>query len=143
MTRNEVRALEEMNPLDGLDLPLRPLNMGNGETVPDDEPASTADDPDPVKQNNITINQAPVTVHPAAVNVTLPETTVEAPTVNVMAAPAPNVHVEVPAVHVDAPVVNLSAAIAVDDGEMTVIRDEKGRISSVQKKKTIRVAGPK
>ena len=37
MTRNEVRALEEMNPLDGLDLPLRPLNMGPGSEPPPDE----------------------------------------------------------------------------------------------------------
>jgi HK97 family phage portal protein len=37
MTRNEVRALEEMNPLDGLDEPLRPLNMGPGSEPPPDE----------------------------------------------------------------------------------------------------------
>jgi len=35
MTRNEVRALEELNPLDGLDEPLRPLNMGPGSQRPD------------------------------------------------------------------------------------------------------------
>lgn len=30
LTRNEVRALEDMNPLDGLDEPMTPLNMGRG-----------------------------------------------------------------------------------------------------------------
>jgi hypothetical protein len=30
MTRNEARALEDLNPIDGLDLPLRPLNLGDG-----------------------------------------------------------------------------------------------------------------
>lgn len=30
MTRNEVRELEDMNPLDGLEEPLTPLNMGRG-----------------------------------------------------------------------------------------------------------------
>lgn len=37
MTRNEVRALEEMNPLDGLDEPLSPLNMGPGSEPPPEE----------------------------------------------------------------------------------------------------------
>ena len=39
LTRNEVRAMENMNPLPGLDEPLVPLNMGNGgdeEPVDDD-----------------------------------------------------------------------------------------------------------
>lgn len=40
MTRNEARALEEMNPLEGLDAPLRPLNMGDGTTAPADDPAT-------------------------------------------------------------------------------------------------------
>jgi len=34
LTRNEVRALEELNPLDGLDEPLAPLNMGSGSEPP-------------------------------------------------------------------------------------------------------------
>ncbi|MBI1243771.1 MAG: phage portal protein [Alphaproteobacteria bacterium] len=42
MTRNEVRALEEMDPLDGLDEPLTPTNMGVGA-----DPAKP--DPDPAK----------------------------------------------------------------------------------------------
>lgn len=50
VTRNEVRALEDMNPLDGLDEPLVPLNLGAvGEQEPesdppDDEPAGEAED---------------------------------------------------------------------------------------------------
>lgn len=47
MTRNEARAYEEMNPLDGLDLPLRPLNMGNGEKPPADEPPASGSAPAP------------------------------------------------------------------------------------------------
>ncbi len=43
MTRNEVRALEDMNPIDGLDDPLVPLNLGvvgeENEPMPDPEPA--------------------------------------------------------------------------------------------------------
>lgn len=34
MTRNEARALEDLNPLTGLDVPLRPLNMGPGDEKP-------------------------------------------------------------------------------------------------------------
>jgi HK97 family phage portal protein len=34
MTRNEVRAKEEMNPLPGLDEPLTPLNMGGANKIP-------------------------------------------------------------------------------------------------------------
>lgn len=42
MTRNEARAFEEMNPLDGLDIPLRPLNTGDGSTRPTEStPATT------------------------------------------------------------------------------------------------------
>lgn len=45
MTRNEVRALEDMNPLDGLDDPLVPLNLGVvGEEAPEPEPAPEPDD---------------------------------------------------------------------------------------------------
>jgi HK97 family phage portal protein len=41
MTRNEVRALEELNPLDGLDEPLQPLNMAPaGEAPPEPDPPS-------------------------------------------------------------------------------------------------------
>ena len=47
MTRNEARAYEEMNPLDGLDLPLRPLNMGNGEKPPSDDPPNSGGAPAP------------------------------------------------------------------------------------------------
>jgi HK97 family phage portal protein len=140
MTRNEARGFEEMNPLDGLDLPLRPLNMGNGETAPSDDPPN-APEPEAQKQNNITINQAPITFNPAAVNVTLPETSVEAPNVNVMAAPAPNVNVAAPTVNVAAPAVTLSAQISVDEGETKVLRDEKGRIESFKKNKTVKVTG--
>lgn len=47
MTRNEVRALEEMNPLDGLDDPLMPLNMTAVGDEPEEEPANEpADEPD-------------------------------------------------------------------------------------------------
>jgi HK97 family phage portal protein len=35
LTRNEVRELEDMDPIDGLDLPLRPLNMGDGTQPPE------------------------------------------------------------------------------------------------------------
>ena len=43
MTRNEARALEDMNALDGLDEPLRPLNMGRGsEPPPADAPKGGA-----------------------------------------------------------------------------------------------------
>jgi HK97 family phage portal protein len=34
MTRNEVRALDELNPLPGLDEPLTPLNMGGANKIP-------------------------------------------------------------------------------------------------------------
>jgi HK97 family phage portal protein len=34
LTRNEVRELEELNPIDGLDLPLMPLNMTDGTKPP-------------------------------------------------------------------------------------------------------------
>jgi HK97 family phage portal protein len=44
MTRNEARSLEDLNPLDGLDDPLRPLNMGPGDVKP---PAETPDAPKP------------------------------------------------------------------------------------------------
>lgn len=40
MTRNEVRERENLNPLDGLDTPLEPLNMapaGSQEPTGDDE----------------------------------------------------------------------------------------------------------
>lgn len=39
-TRNEVRRSENLNPLPGLDVPLRPLNMGNGAVPPPDENAA-------------------------------------------------------------------------------------------------------
>ena len=41
-TRNEVRRLENDNPIDGLNTPLRPLNMGNGATLPSDETGASA-----------------------------------------------------------------------------------------------------
>lgn len=44
MTRNEVRALEDMNPLDELDEPLQPLNMVPAGTEPVEDPAP---DPEP------------------------------------------------------------------------------------------------
>jgi HK97 family phage portal protein len=40
MTRNEVRAKENLNPLKGLDDPLTPLNMGVGRIGPDGKPAA-------------------------------------------------------------------------------------------------------
>ncbi len=56
MTRNEVRALEDMNPLDGLDDPLVPLNLGvigddtddeaTGDGTPEDEGGTNDTDPD-------------------------------------------------------------------------------------------------
>jgi HK97 family phage portal protein len=39
LTRNEVRRKENMNDIDGLDTPLRPLNMGNGAEPPAEEEA--------------------------------------------------------------------------------------------------------
>ena len=53
MTRNEARAAETdvgivLNPLDGLDLPLMPLNMGDGTEVPDDAADATQADPLPL-----------------------------------------------------------------------------------------------
>lgn len=41
-TRNEVRRSENLNPLPGLDTPLRPLNMGNGSEPPADEVSAPA-----------------------------------------------------------------------------------------------------
>lgn len=43
-TRNEVRRSENLNPIDGLDTPLRPLNMGNGAEPPatDNPPTGAA-----------------------------------------------------------------------------------------------------
>jgi HK97 family phage portal protein len=42
LTRNEVRRRENMNPIEGLDTPLRPLNMGNGAEPPvEDTPAAS------------------------------------------------------------------------------------------------------
>lgn len=49
MTRNEARELEDMNPLDGLDRPLRPLNMGDGATPPEDDVAAVAPPPAPAE----------------------------------------------------------------------------------------------
>jgi len=43
MTRNEVRALENLNPLDGLDEPLRPANLLSGEAQPEDGPVPGGD----------------------------------------------------------------------------------------------------
>lgn len=43
MTRNEARALEDLNPLPGLDEPLRPLNMGPGSVPPPPETAPPAE----------------------------------------------------------------------------------------------------
>jgi HK97 family phage portal protein len=40
MTRNEARALEDMNPIAGLDLPLAPLNMADGTKPPKPQPAA-------------------------------------------------------------------------------------------------------
>ena len=37
LTRNEARAMEGLNPIDGLDLPLMPLNMGDGTADPDQD----------------------------------------------------------------------------------------------------------
>lgn len=46
MTRNEARELEDRDPLDGLDTPLRPLNMGDGSKPPseEDDPREETDD---------------------------------------------------------------------------------------------------
>lgn len=43
MTRNEVRALEDINPLEGLDDPLIPLNLGVVGDEPEPEPEPTND----------------------------------------------------------------------------------------------------
>lgn len=45
MTRNEARALEDLNPLDGLDVPLRPLNMTPGDAPADEPPDAPPDAP--------------------------------------------------------------------------------------------------
>jgi HK97 family phage portal protein len=42
LTRQEARRRENMNAIDGLDTPLRPLNMGNGATAPSEEQAQPA-----------------------------------------------------------------------------------------------------
>lgn len=49
MTRNEARAFEELDPIEGLDEPLRPLNMGSGTEPPPPDPgdAPPADDKPP------------------------------------------------------------------------------------------------
>ncbi len=44
LTRNEVRELEDLNPLPGLDEPLRPLNMGPGSVPPPPEDPLLAGD---------------------------------------------------------------------------------------------------
>ncbi|MCH9839288.1 phage portal protein, partial [bacterium] len=45
MTRNEVRSIESLNPIDGLDQPLRPLNMAEeGEIEGEDDDEPTPDD---------------------------------------------------------------------------------------------------
>jgi HK97 family phage portal protein len=56
MTRNEVRHLEDLDPLDGLDEPLTPLNMGGGPPAPavdnpklDGPPAAAAPPPPKAK----------------------------------------------------------------------------------------------
>jgi HK97 family phage portal protein len=46
MTRNEARMLEDLNPLEGLDEPLRPLNMGMGSTTQPSEVSRERDNPD-------------------------------------------------------------------------------------------------
>lgn len=43
MTRNEVRALEDLNPIDGLDEPLIPLNMVGANDEPEPEPEKPDD----------------------------------------------------------------------------------------------------
>lgn len=43
MTRNEARALENMNPIDGLDEPLTPLNMTAGAIPANDQPVQGGD----------------------------------------------------------------------------------------------------
>ena len=46
MTRNEVRALEDQNPIDGLDEPLQPLNMVTVDEADDEDPfADPTDEP--------------------------------------------------------------------------------------------------
>ena len=37
ITRNEARGMEGLNPIDGLDVPLMPLNMGDGTEDPDED----------------------------------------------------------------------------------------------------------
>ena len=46
MTRNEARLMENLNPLEGLDEPMRPLNM-----VEEDEAEATNSDDDPTRGN--------------------------------------------------------------------------------------------
>lgn len=45
LTRNEVRALEDRNPIEGGDVPLVPLNMGNGSKPPAPKPDDGNTDP--------------------------------------------------------------------------------------------------
>jgi hypothetical protein len=47
MTRNEARRKENMNPLPGLDRPLRPLNMDDGSGKPAPAKGGAAPAPDP------------------------------------------------------------------------------------------------
>ena len=60
MTRNEVRALEDQNPIDGLDDPLVPLNLGVvGEEPPAPEPApEPTDEPDDDESDDDTEDEA-------------------------------------------------------------------------------------
>lgn len=139
MTRNEVRALEDLNPIDGLDDPLIPLNMIGANDEPEPEPAkpdTTAQDQQVAKaiadigevkslfhMQNLASKNAAQTIH---VTVNTGETKINPPenvinitneaqkqadvVVNVPETQPPVVNVYPQAVNVAAPIVNVAPA---------------------------------
>jgi len=139
MTRNEVRALEDLNPIDGLDEPLIPLNMvGANDPTPQDAPTpdTTAQDQQVAKaiadigevkslfhmQTLASKNEqkAPnITVNMGEIKLNLPENVIKITNeaakqadvvVNVPEVQPPVVNVYPQAVNVAAPIVNVAPA---------------------------------
>jgi HK97 family phage portal protein len=61
LTRNEARAMEDLNPIDGLDEPLVPLNMIGGDSIPPTKPPPKppADGANPTNQPKKAIEATP------------------------------------------------------------------------------------
>ncbi len=57
LTRNEVRIAENLNPIAGLDQPLRPLNMVEEEDAEEAEQETEASDPDADPESGAALNQ--------------------------------------------------------------------------------------